>query len=69
MAQLNMVQALNQALGDEMARDDRVELRAPEGRLFRSFPVGKAFLDAAAVVQVVQPRLEPPETMSPRVAS
>jgi uncharacterized protein (DUF362 family)/NAD-dependent dihydropyrimidine dehydrogenase PreA subunit len=32
--------------------DDRVELRAPAGRLFRSFPVGKAFLDADAVVQV-----------------
>ena len=32
--------------------DDQVELRAPEGRLFRSFPVGKAFVDADAVVQV-----------------
>jgi uncharacterized protein (DUF362 family)/Pyruvate/2-oxoacid:ferredoxin oxidoreductase delta subunit len=32
--------------------DDGVELRAPDGRLFRSFPVGKAFLDADAVVQV-----------------
>ena len=32
--------------------DDHAELRAPEGRLFRSFPVGKAFLDADAVVQV-----------------
>lgn len=33
--------------------DDRVELRAPDGRLFRSFPVGKAFLDADAVVQEI----------------
>ena len=32
--------------------DDHVELRAPEGRLFRSFPVGRAFVDADAVVQV-----------------
>ena len=32
--------------------DDGAELRAPDGRLFRSFPVGKAFLDADAVVQV-----------------
>ena len=32
--------------------DDHAELRAPEGRLFRSFPVGRAFVDADAVVQV-----------------
>jgi uncharacterized protein (DUF362 family)/Pyruvate/2-oxoacid:ferredoxin oxidoreductase delta subunit len=32
--------------------DDQVQARAPEGRLFRSFPVGKAFLDADAIVQV-----------------
>ena len=32
--------------------DDQVELRAPEARLYRSFPVGKAFLDADAIVQV-----------------
>ena len=32
--------------------DDQVELQAPEGRLFRSFPVGKAFADADAIVQV-----------------
>ena len=32
--------------------DDPAVLRAPEGRLYRSFPVGKAFLDADAVVQV-----------------
>ena len=32
--------------------DDVVVLDAPEGRLYKSFPVGKAFLDADAVVQV-----------------
>lgn len=32
--------------------DDRATLAAPQGRLFRSFPVGRAFLDADAVVQV-----------------
>ena len=32
--------------------DDRVQLEAPHGRLYRSFPVGKAFLDADAIVQV-----------------
>jgi uncharacterized protein (DUF362 family)/Pyruvate/2-oxoacid:ferredoxin oxidoreductase delta subunit len=32
--------------------DDKIELRAPEGRLYRSFTVGKAFLDADAIVQV-----------------
>ena len=32
--------------------DDRAVLRAPQGRLYRSFPIGKAFLDADAVVQV-----------------
>jgi uncharacterized protein (DUF362 family)/Pyruvate/2-oxoacid:ferredoxin oxidoreductase delta subunit len=32
--------------------DDAVMLDAPEGRLYRSFPVGKAFLDADAIVQV-----------------
>lgn len=32
--------------------DDVVMLEAPEGRLYRSFPVGKAFIDADAVVQV-----------------
>ncbi|HEY5387488.1 MAG TPA: DUF362 domain-containing protein [Thermoleophilia bacterium] len=32
--------------------DDKVELRAPEGRLFRSFSVGRAFLDADAIIQV-----------------
>lgn len=32
--------------------DDQVTLRASAGRLFRSFPVGKAFLDADAIVQV-----------------
>jgi len=32
--------------------DDQVALRAPEGRLYRSFPVGRAFVDADAVIQV-----------------
>ncbi len=32
--------------------DDRVVLQAPAGRLYRSFPAGKAFLDADAIVQV-----------------
>jgi uncharacterized protein (DUF362 family)/NAD-dependent dihydropyrimidine dehydrogenase PreA subunit len=32
--------------------DDVVMLDAPHGRLYRSFPVGKAFLDADAIVQV-----------------
>ena len=32
--------------------DDRAVLEAPEGRLYRSFPIGKAFLDADAIVQV-----------------
>ena len=32
--------------------DDRAEVRVPDGRLFRSFAVGKAFLDADAIVQV-----------------
>lgn len=32
--------------------DDRAVLHAPEGRLYRSFTVGRAFLDADAVVQV-----------------
>ena len=32
--------------------DDVVVLDTPDGRLYRSFPVGKAFLDADAMVQV-----------------
>ena len=32
--------------------DDVVTLPAPEGKLFRSFPVGRAFVDADAMVQV-----------------
>lgn len=32
--------------------DDKVALEAPEGRLYRTFPVGRAFVDADAVVQV-----------------
>jgi uncharacterized protein (DUF362 family)/NAD-dependent dihydropyrimidine dehydrogenase PreA subunit len=32
--------------------DDRTMLDAPEGRLYRSFPIGKAFVDADAVIQV-----------------
>jgi uncharacterized protein (DUF362 family)/Pyruvate/2-oxoacid:ferredoxin oxidoreductase delta subunit len=32
--------------------DDVVMLKAPEGRLYRSFPVGRAFVEADAVVQV-----------------
>jgi uncharacterized protein (DUF362 family)/Pyruvate/2-oxoacid:ferredoxin oxidoreductase delta subunit len=32
--------------------DDRTVLEAPAGRLYRSFPAGKAFLDADAIVQV-----------------
>lgn len=32
--------------------DDRSVLEAPEGRLFHSFPVGKPFLDADAIVQI-----------------
>ena len=32
--------------------DDRDVLQAPAGRLYRSFPAGKAFLDADAIVQV-----------------
>lgn len=32
--------------------DDRAVVEAPEGRLYRSFPIGKAFLDADAIVQV-----------------
>jgi uncharacterized protein (DUF362 family)/Pyruvate/2-oxoacid:ferredoxin oxidoreductase delta subunit len=32
--------------------DDRATLHAPEGRLYRSFPVGKAFVDADAIIQV-----------------
>jgi Pyruvate/2-oxoacid:ferredoxin oxidoreductase delta subunit len=32
--------------------DDRTTLTAPDGHLYRSFPVGRAFLDADAVVQV-----------------
>ena len=32
--------------------DDRAVLDAPEGRLYRSFPIGKAFVDADAIVQV-----------------
>lgn len=32
--------------------DDRAVLQAPEGRLYRSFPIGRAFVDADAVVQV-----------------
>ena len=32
--------------------DDIVTLSAPEGRLYRSFPVGRAFVEADAVVQV-----------------
>ena len=32
--------------------DDAVELRAPEGALFRNFAVGRAFRDADAIVQV-----------------
>ena len=32
--------------------DDRAVLEAPEGRLYRSFPIGKAFVDADAIVQV-----------------
>jgi uncharacterized protein (DUF362 family)/Pyruvate/2-oxoacid:ferredoxin oxidoreductase delta subunit len=32
--------------------DDRAVLHAPEGRLYRTFPIGRAFLDADAVIQV-----------------
>lgn len=32
--------------------DDQTVLQAPGGRLYRSFPVGRAFVDADAVVQV-----------------
>jgi uncharacterized protein (DUF362 family)/Pyruvate/2-oxoacid:ferredoxin oxidoreductase delta subunit len=32
--------------------DDRTVLDAPDGRLYRSFPAGKAFLDADAIIQV-----------------
>jgi uncharacterized protein (DUF362 family)/NAD-dependent dihydropyrimidine dehydrogenase PreA subunit len=32
--------------------DDAVMLGAPEGKLYRSFPVGRAFVDADAIVQV-----------------
>ncbi len=32
--------------------DDRVSLPAPDGRLFRSFPLGRAFAEADAIVQV-----------------
>lgn len=32
--------------------DDRVSLPAPDGRLFRRFPLGRAFAEADAVVQV-----------------
>lgn len=32
--------------------DDRTTLEAPGGRLYRSFPAGKAFLDADAIIQV-----------------
>ncbi len=32
--------------------DDRAALDAPQGRLYRSFPIGKAFVDADAIVQV-----------------
>jgi uncharacterized protein (DUF362 family)/ferredoxin len=32
--------------------DDVVMLSAPEGRLYRSFPVGKAFVEADAMIQV-----------------
>lgn len=32
--------------------DDQTVVRAPQGRLYRSFPVGKAFVDADAIVQV-----------------
>jgi uncharacterized protein (DUF362 family)/Pyruvate/2-oxoacid:ferredoxin oxidoreductase delta subunit len=32
--------------------DDKASLEAPEGKLYRTFPVGRAFLDADAVVQV-----------------
>ncbi len=32
--------------------DDKVTLKAPEGRLYRTFSVGRAFVDADAIVQV-----------------
>jgi uncharacterized protein (DUF362 family)/ferredoxin len=32
--------------------DDRAALEAPDGRLYRSFPIGRAFKDADAIVQV-----------------
>ena len=32
--------------------DDRIMLTAPDGRLYRSFPVGRAFAEADAVIQV-----------------
>ncbi len=32
--------------------DDKVALDAPDGRLYRRFPVGRAFVDADAIVQV-----------------
>lgn len=32
--------------------DDRAPLESPHGRLYRSFPAGKAFLDADAIIQV-----------------
>jgi uncharacterized protein (DUF362 family)/Pyruvate/2-oxoacid:ferredoxin oxidoreductase delta subunit len=32
--------------------DDRAPLESPDGRLYRTFPAGKAFLDADAIIQV-----------------
>jgi uncharacterized protein (DUF362 family)/Pyruvate/2-oxoacid:ferredoxin oxidoreductase delta subunit len=32
--------------------DDKTQLETPEGKLYRSFPVGLAFLDADAIIQV-----------------
>jgi uncharacterized protein (DUF362 family)/NAD-dependent dihydropyrimidine dehydrogenase PreA subunit len=42
------------ALGVQIVdvEDDQISLESPEGLLFRSFPAGKPFLDADAIIQV-----------------
>ena len=54
MAQLNMVQAINQALGDEMARDDRVVLLGEDvGRDGGVFRVTEGLLDRFGAERVL----------------